>query len=470
MRLRFFHAIVTIVMVAAPLRGEQKSVAERRASVAVICHRGASEFAHENTLDAYRATFELGGDGNEIDIRQTKDGVLVCFHDDMLDLLLENACGDVADFNWPELQKFLFRDPGPMAATARIPTLDEVLEFHKAHGGLLVLDVKRTGLDDAIAKKIEQHGVWDNVVGVNNETAPTLAKDPRIRPRRFKAGLFQDRSDVFAEKIEAALKLPGDDVICDDPRGAIVAMGQKPGRPSAESARPHGEPEAIPSLERLLNTLADHCDWNQPSDSEDAAKRIIARAIAADQLRDAGVKTPEVFAALTERARHRSLHKRWEYHGLDGANALRTLIELHAPDALIIARETIWSKDPALEAVRDPRFKNPLSWTDWRIKQVVFPAIAKWKDDVNAAKLCRDYLALSDADAREIGIELFEPAAKALLEITHDEAAAVELMKHRRQEVRGRAILVCLSHADQPWALSALRQSAPHALAYIVDR
>src|SRR6478736_439350 len=64
-------------------------VADRRKGTGVICHRGASEFAHENTLEAYRATFELGADGNEIDIRSTRDGVLVCFHDDMLDRILE---------------------------------------------------------------------------------------------------------------------------------------------------------------------------------------------------------------------------------------------------------------------------------------------------------------------------------------------------------------------------------------------
>ncbi len=59
-------------------------VAERRAGAGIICHRGASEHAQENTLEAFRATFLLGGDGNEIDIRMTLDGVLVVFHDDML--------------------------------------------------------------------------------------------------------------------------------------------------------------------------------------------------------------------------------------------------------------------------------------------------------------------------------------------------------------------------------------------------
>src|SRR5262249_20879826 len=72
-------------------------VAERRKGNGIICHRGSSEHAHENTLEAFRATFELGGDGNEFDIRQTRDGVLVVFHDDMLDRRLE-AYGDVSDY------------------------------------------------------------------------------------------------------------------------------------------------------------------------------------------------------------------------------------------------------------------------------------------------------------------------------------------------------------------------------------
>ena len=57
-----------------------------------------------------------------------------------------------------------------------------------------------------------------------------------------------------------------------------------------------------------------------------------------------------------------------------------------------------------------------------------------------------------------------------LLEISRDEKAAVELMNHRLQEVRARAILVCLDHADEPWAMAALRAGAPHASAYVVKR
>src|SRR5947209_1524179 len=103
----------------AKLRHER--VAERRKGTDIICHRGASEHAHENTLEAFRASFELGADGNEFDIRKTKDGVLVVFHDDMLDRRLE-AYGDVSDYTWEELQRFRFRNPGRFGAQCRIPT------------------------------------------------------------------------------------------------------------------------------------------------------------------------------------------------------------------------------------------------------------------------------------------------------------------------------------------------------------
>jgi len=56
---------------------------------------GASEFTHEDHLSkTYRATFRcLGAMATIRQIRTTKDGVLVCFSDDMLDRCLA-AYGD----------------------------------------------------------------------------------------------------------------------------------------------------------------------------------------------------------------------------------------------------------------------------------------------------------------------------------------------------------------------------------------
>jgi hypothetical protein len=115
--------------------------------------------------------------------------------------------------------------------------------------------------------------------------------------------------------------------------------------------------------------------------------------------------------------------------------------------------------------VIDPRWKNPRTWTDFRVKMVAWPVLAKCPGPA-AEKLCRDYLALTDDPAKALGPPSFDEAGKALLAVSPKTETALELMKHRLQSVRGRAILDCLTHAGEPWARMALEQGAPHALAY----
>src|SRR5262249_49397648 len=81
-------------------------------------------------------------------------------------------------------------------------------------------------------------------------------------------------------------------------------------------------------------------------------------------------------------------------------------------------------------------------------------------------KLCRDYLALSDDEARKIGPPQFEQAGKTLLAVSPRTDTALELLKHRLQAVPGRAVLGCLGHADEALARTALEKGATHALAY----
>jgi hypothetical protein len=156
------------------------------------------------------------------------------------------------------------------------------------------------------------------------------------------------------------------------------------------------------------------------------------------------------------------------YHGFDGAMAMRSLILLHAPRAVDLARFVLWRDDPALEKVANPMYKTPRSWTDFRVKMVVFPALQKLPGAATE-KLCRDYLALSDEAGRGIGPPQFEEAARTLLAISPKAQTALALMKHRLQVVRGRAILDCLAHAKESWARTAIEKGAPHALDYLVE-
>jgi glycerophosphoryl diester phosphodiesterase len=55
------------------------------ASKALIAHRGASAYAPEHTLAAYRLAIEQGADFVEQDLAVTRDGILICLHDDSLE-------------------------------------------------------------------------------------------------------------------------------------------------------------------------------------------------------------------------------------------------------------------------------------------------------------------------------------------------------------------------------------------------
>jgi len=86
-----------------------------------IGHRGASAYAPENTLTAFRKAMEMGADGVELDVHMCKSGELVVFHDYGMNRLTPDK-NLVRDLTLHELQAF------PLPEGERIPTLPEVLE------------------------------------------------------------------------------------------------------------------------------------------------------------------------------------------------------------------------------------------------------------------------------------------------------------------------------------------------------
>ncbi|GAA3181144.1 glycerophosphodiester phosphodiesterase [Blastococcus jejuensis] len=73
----------------------------------VVAHRGATAEAPEHTLAAYRHAAEIGADGVEVDVRLTRDGVLVCVHDRRVSST-SNGRGVVSALRLDELEQFHF--------------------------------------------------------------------------------------------------------------------------------------------------------------------------------------------------------------------------------------------------------------------------------------------------------------------------------------------------------------------------
>ncbi|WP_041088844.1 glycerophosphodiester phosphodiesterase [Jeotgalibacillus soli] len=142
----------------------------------VFAHRGGAHLAPENTMAAFRHAAELGVDGFEIDVRLTKDEILVVFHDRFIDRTT-NGAGRIADYTLEELKEFdlgfHFRDlQGAQSYRGKgekIVTLQELLEAYPDK--LINIDMKEDPdtyegslLPSKLWRLIEKLGVEDRVL------------------------------------------------------------------------------------------------------------------------------------------------------------------------------------------------------------------------------------------------------------------------------------------------------------------
>src|SRR4051794_34792169 len=67
-----------------------------------IAHRGHIVECPEQTMEAYRAAIDLGGEMIEADVQRTRDGVLVMLHDETLDRTTDGH-GPVSERDWEEV-------------------------------------------------------------------------------------------------------------------------------------------------------------------------------------------------------------------------------------------------------------------------------------------------------------------------------------------------------------------------------
>lgn len=95
----------------------------------VWAHRGASAFAPENTMSAFRAAEAAGADGIELDVHLSRDGVPVVIHDETLDRTTSGH-GPVKEASAAELLEL---DAGswfsPDFSGEQVPLLSEVLAW-----------------------------------------------------------------------------------------------------------------------------------------------------------------------------------------------------------------------------------------------------------------------------------------------------------------------------------------------------
>lgn len=149
----------------------------------IVGHRGLIRHAPENTLAAFTACLELRI-GFELDVRRTRDGHLVCLHDDGVKRTTDGK-GKVAELTLAEVRRLdAGRWFGAAFAGQRVPTLDEVFDLLRQRGFddlLVALDIKAEGIEEDVIRLAARHGVLNRVVCIG-----LAISDPAVR-RRLRA-------------------------------------------------------------------------------------------------------------------------------------------------------------------------------------------------------------------------------------------------------------------------------------------
>ena len=70
-------------------------------------HRGASAYAPENTMAAFELGVQMGANGIELDLQQTRDGTIVLFHDAEIDRK-SNGSGKIGEHTYAQLRELDF--------------------------------------------------------------------------------------------------------------------------------------------------------------------------------------------------------------------------------------------------------------------------------------------------------------------------------------------------------------------------
>ena len=134
------------------------SLLDQPGSVLAFAHRGGAYHPEieglENTLQAFAHAVRLGYSYLETDVHVTSDGILLAFHDTVLDRVTD-ATGAIATSTYAEVQRARINGSDP------VPTLAEL--FDQFPDARFNIDVKAPGAVPALAEFLAERQAWDRV-------------------------------------------------------------------------------------------------------------------------------------------------------------------------------------------------------------------------------------------------------------------------------------------------------------------
>jgi glycerophosphoryl diester phosphodiesterase len=122
-----------------------------------MAHRGFAWSYPENTLLAFQKAIELGVDAMELDVRKTKDDVVVVSHDGDLKRC-SGKPGIIEELTYQEIQEY------QLPENQKIPKLEEVLNLIKYKPVKLNIEFKAPDIESTVLKLVDDVQVRDQVI------------------------------------------------------------------------------------------------------------------------------------------------------------------------------------------------------------------------------------------------------------------------------------------------------------------
>jgi len=176
-------AVEEVAAAALPPLPELFDCLRERGGVVVAAHRGGPVPGFpENALETLEHGFEAGIRVFEIDVAESRDGVLFLHHDSRFGRTVDGE-GYVSDSDWAEIAKLRLKDNEGEVTAFHAPKLTDVLLWAKQNGAIVELDRKETTGFRNIIEAVKAAGAENHaiLISYSDEEAGAIAKlDPAL--------------------------------------------------------------------------------------------------------------------------------------------------------------------------------------------------------------------------------------------------------------------------------------------------
>lgn len=216
MKRRWMSALGALVIGTVVMAGGETGMAkEKHKDIVNVSHRGASGYAPEHTITAYKMGEKMHGDYIEVDLQMTKDGQLIAMHDETVDRTTDGT-GRVKDFTLEQIKQLdagsWFNEKYPQYANTeyaglQVPTLEEIFQkFGKNNNYYIETKSPEVypGMEKELLRLVDKYKINKKTLLVQSFSSASLLKMQELDPTLKLVQLLSYRSNALITDAEIA--------------------------------------------------------------------------------------------------------------------------------------------------------------------------------------------------------------------------------------------------------------------------